>query len=40
MPPIRRIEIREGGKSDKATLQSTPVQTKRDLMGKIVAQNG
>ncbi|KAK9204482.1 hypothetical protein WN943_014743 [Citrus x changshan-huyou] len=40
VPLIRGIEIREGGKFDGATLQSTPIQIKRDLKGKIVAQIG
>ncbi|KAK9205154.1 hypothetical protein WN943_015421 [Citrus x changshan-huyou] len=37
VPPIRGIEIREGGKFNGATPQSSAIQTNRDLKGKTMA---
>lgn len=39
MPLKRGIEIKEGGQSYRATLQSTAVEIKRDLKGKTIAQS-
>lgn len=40
MLPNKGIEIREGDKFDRTTLQYATVQTKIDLKGKAVAQSG